>query len=244
MPSPNWNVVPFVPHANNELLAAMAYVKFNPAATLNQEPESINTGEDLFIVLPSPNWPPEFKPQPHSEESFERIAILWEEPEDIADQEYKPTLAGIWTGDDLLIVVPSPSWPTVLTPHVNKFAVVVMPNDAVLDSETFTEVHDSVPILTGLDLETVVPSPSWPVEDDPHANNALLAAIATVWINPAATSLQDVPILIWTGTDLFTVVPSPNWPEEFKPQAHNVSSCLIATIWFELAAITFHDQFP
>ena len=73
------------------------------------------TGADLFIVVPSPSWPVELRPQAYS--LFDEfIAIACDNP---ALTSFHFVLALIKVGEDLFTVVPSPNWPTVLTPQAH-----------------------------------------------------------------------------------------------------------------------------
>lgn len=75
----------------------------------------------------------------------------------IFDHSAPPT----WTGEDLVVTVPSPSCPFVFRPQVQRVlsdlnAIVNEPPPDALTSDH----EESVPTWTGDDLLTAVPSPS------------------------------------------------------------------------------------
>ena len=53
-----------------------------------------------------------------------------------------------------------------------------------------TLVQLLLPICTGLDLDTTVPSPNWPLEPNPQVNNNPSLRMATVCDPPVLTCVQ------------------------------------------------------
>jgi hypothetical protein len=68
-----------------------------------------------------------------------------------------------------------------------------------------------VAIWTGVDLFTVVPSPSSPETFPPVAQRVPSVFTNKVWPYPAENAFTEVAI--WIGVDLLTVVPSPSCPK-------------------------------
>ena len=98
-----------------------------------------------------------------------------------------------------------------------------------------TMVHELVPICTGLDLLTVVPSPSPPRLPYPHAHNVPSLRIAND-VKPNDIDVQVAGAVTKPLTDIFTgfaaliVVPVPNCPEELRPHAHKPPVVSIARL--------------
>jgi hypothetical protein len=77
------------------------------------------TGTDLLVVVPSPSRPEPLFPQPRAVESA-RTAQVWFETAEmwvIPDNVVPALVFTTVTGTDLLVVVPSPSWPAPLNPQ-------------------------------------------------------------------------------------------------------------------------------
>ena len=141
-----------------------------PALTfVNERVDDILTGEDLFTVVPSPSWPVALEPQLN--------IVLFDviTPNVCAiPAETKLNDSGVFTltGLDLLMVVPSPSWPVEFKPQA--YTVLFAKTPAVCELPTLTLINVSgSAIRTGVDLLMVVPSPSWPTVFVPHIYNAL-----------------------------------------------------------------------
>src|SRR6266536_107850 len=71
-------------------------------------------GTGLSVVVPSPSWPSMFQPQHHTVPSV-FSAHVWPRPSVTVAQSVVCPLS--WTGTGLSVVVPSPSWPELLTPQ-------------------------------------------------------------------------------------------------------------------------------
>ena len=101
---------------------------------------------------------------------------------------WEPTCAG----SDLLIVVPSPSWPEEFKPHVQivlLFAIAILceaPAFAMYHGFWFCVVETAL----YADLFNVVPSPNWPEELKPQAYNVPFN-IPTVWLPVEDASAKD-----------------------------------------------------
>jgi hypothetical protein len=114
-PAPQAQRVPSVLRATQEL---------TPADTCDQFVKTpIWTGLERLIMVLSPSWPLPFSPHVQRVPSVLTALVKEEVPVSTCDQFVKTP---IWTGLDLLITLPSPSWPLVLLPHPYNFPSVVV----------------------------------------------------------------------------------------------------------------------
>ena len=111
----------------------------------DQEEVPICTGEDLAVVVPSPNCPLPFPPQAYKAPvvkipNEKAVAAGGEPPAAMADQEDNP----ICTGEDLAVVVPSPNAPTAFNPQAYKAPVDKIPIECQTPAATADQ--EEVPI--------------------------------------------------------------------------------------------------
>ena len=84
------------------------------------------------------------------------------------------------TGSNLLVVVPSPSWPFAFYPHAH--TVPSLLRATVWKPPAATAATPERPVTcTGGNRSVVVPSPSWPLPLYPHAHTVPSLLRATVW---------------------------------------------------------------
>ena len=119
------------------------------------------------------------------------------------------------TGDVLLLVVPSPSWPSLFDPQhwidrlSNNVHVWEFPD------ATAIAVRGVVMLTkTGTFLNVVVPSPSWPYEFSPQHISSESLSTTQLWLDPLEidTAASPEPKFVTTGVLLLVQVPSPNCP--------------------------------
>src|SRR5260370_42044750 len=132
----------------------------------------------------------------------------------------------IRSGPSLLVVGPSPSWPSKLPPHPNKNPAVEIarawkPPPAIF----FTCVQLGNFTMTGLSRLVVEPSPSWPRELFPQASTLPVVVSARLKPSPPALMaliLTPVANLTLTGSDPLGGGPAPRPPPALPPHARPV----------------------
>src|SRR6266704_3341704 len=133
-----------------------------------------------------------------------------------------------------LVSVPSPSCPELLPPHA-KTEVVVPPGRVAREESAPAEMAvtwDKPATLTGTELLTVVPLPSWPSWLAPQARTVPSERSARLKRKPAETLVTPVSPATWTGVSWAgLIVPLPTWPVSLRPQAHTVPSDRRARLW-------------
>src|ERR1700674_4944661 len=150
------------------------------------------------------------------------------------------------TGVLLSVVVPLPSWPTLLEPQARTWPVEVSarlccpPPAMALTlapagrlTWTGVERQEQVP-------EVVVPLPSWPALLEPQATTWPVEVSARLWPPPPAIALRLSAKGGWvtrTGVLLSVVLPSPSWPEALEPQARTRPAEVNARLWLAPPAI-------
>ena len=111
-------------------------------------------------VAGSPSWPVKLSPQQYAVFIVGALAIPQEWPapvRTVAKVSPPPTPSGVV----LPVVVPSPSWPLLLSPQQYAAPTVVMPQ--VFRNPALTAAKVSPPeTAAGVELLVVVPLPSWP----------------------------------------------------------------------------------
>ena len=134
----------------------------------------------------------------------------------------------------MLSLVPSPIWPSKLSPqHRNTPAVVsaqlwwkpvVTADTPPLRPDTFTGAAHKEP--------HACPSPNWPKVFWPQHWTPPVAVCAQVWKNPASRA-TGVPVspTTSTGTVRSMVLPSPSSPNRLKPQHLTSPAVVSAQVW-------------
>ena len=164
-------------------------------------------------VVPSPNWPEPFHPQ-HLTAPPAVTAQVWNSPAATALTPLPSPLTSI--GVACPVVVPSPNWPTMLSPqHLSPPPFVTAQVWDPPAATTFTPLPSPL-TSTGVVCLSVVPFPNWPEPLFPQHLSPpprTVSIIAQVWSPPAATPLTPLASpLTSVGTLRSPAVPSPNWP--------------------------------
>src|SRR5450759_2240087 len=150
------------------------------------------TGVLLLVVVPLPSSPSKLRPQA-STWPVEVSARLWSKPPAMAVTvvpEGRLTATGVL----LPVVVPSPSWPFLLSPQARTWPVELsarpkLPPPAM----AVTVVPEGRLTWTGMLLSVVVPLPSWPYRLKPQASTWPLEVSARLWSAPPAMAVTVVP---------------------------------------------------
>ena len=84
----------------------------------------------MLTVVPSPSCPNWLLPHAQRDESIDRIAIVWELEDEVEitfQESYEIGVNSVCTvvGYDLVIVIPLPSWPDVLMPHIYNVLLLI-----------------------------------------------------------------------------------------------------------------------
>src|ERR1700674_5457488 len=149
------------------------------------------------------------------------------------------------TGVLLPVVVPSPSWPFLLSPQARTWPVELsarpkLPTPAM----PVTVVPEGRLTATGVLLSVVGPLPSWPYRLKPQASTWPLEVSARLCCTPPAMAVTVVPEgrLTATGVEMqpqpvVVVVPLPNWPHSLLPQARTWPLEVSARLWSQPPAI-------
>src|SRR5207249_4229317 len=144
-----------------------------------------------------------------------------------------PTPSGVV----LPVVVPSPSWPLLLSPQQYAAPTVVMPQ--VFRNPALTAAKVSPPeTAAGVELLVVVPLPSWPWLFSPQQYAAAALVTPQVWPNAVSYRLA---LSVWktsppetgtgTGVALPVVVPLPSSPSLLSPQQYAAPAVVTPQVW-------------
>jgi len=160
VPSPNWPQL-FLPQHRTSPATNTAHECEVPAetdATPDDKPDT-PMGVDRFVVVPSPNWPAPLLPQ-HRTAPDPNTAHECDHPaETDATPDDKPDTP---TGVNRLVVVPSPNWPSALTPQHRTAPATNTAHECERPTETDATPDDKPHTVTGVNRLVVVPSPNWP----------------------------------------------------------------------------------
>ncbi len=122
-----------------------------------------------------------------------------------------PEMPPIFTGAGRLMVVPSPSWPSLLWPHVQ-----TMPADVsamLCSAPALTRVTPARPLTcTGASRFVFVRSPSRPYVFQPHAHTVPSERTARLWSRPPAMATMFARPCTCTGVRWLVVFPTPRLP--------------------------------
>ena len=135
------------------------------------------------------------------------------------------------------VVVPSPSSPTLLNPHVKRRPLDVSAEECSKPNEIWVIVSTTLKlkravIFVGVLHCVVVPSPSWPSELRPHVKRRPFDVRAEeckpkeTWVIVSPT-LKLKRAVMSVGVVLSVVVPSPSWPYRLYPRHVPLSLHLI-----------------
>jgi hypothetical protein len=130
-------------------------------------------------------------------------------PEETKDQVVEEEISR--TGEDLKVVVLSPSSPFSFLPHVQRVPSVLIAAECSLPKETSHQFVDEVISRTGEHLDATVLSPSDPQLLLPQAQrvpSVFIAAELNLPVEMAHHVVEEV--ISRTGEDLSTTVPSPS----------------------------------
>src|SRR5580693_7226994 len=138
------------------------------------------------------------------------------------------------TGTWRFFMVPSPSWPNMLSPqHITPPSIsahVCRPPAAM------AETPDVRPMTaTGVRLCALEPFPSWPEPLSPQHQTAPVVDSAQVCRSPAATAaIGDVRPMTGTGSVVAVVAePFPSCPSRLPPQHWTPPDMVTAQVWLD-----------
>src|SRR6185369_3543460 len=136
----------------------------------------------------------------------------------------------IRVGEYRFVLVPSPSWPLVLSPQAQKVPSRFTARTCRFPAETAVQSCADVTLTGALCTPpSAAPVPSWPSSFRPQAQRVPSTLMAKEVEPPAAIAVQSLAVPIRAGALLAAALPS--WPLVLSPQAQRLPSAFSARVW-------------